>query len=96
MIEEPLLIRFSRTGGGHPEIHRTFDDVVLDADDQHAWLGTERPHIARPASHMPEVAQYKLEFRRGSERRVVSLTDDEMNAQLEPLINRLVHLAERS
>ncbi len=95
MRDERLDIRFTREGGGHLDLRRTFTDVTLDADDVRTWLGTEPPLEGRRIHHMPEVATYRLEFRRGSERRVVTLTDDDLDAHTEPLVSRLVALAER-
>lgn len=93
-MSDTVEIRFTRTGGRHPELARTFRTVELDADDVRAWLGIEPPTIRRGAHHMPEVATYRLEFRRGGERRVVTLTDDDLDARLEPLVGRLVRLCD--
>lgn len=70
-------------------------DASLNADDEHAWLGTERPIVAKHhSSHESSPLRYRLEFRRGSERRVVELRDSDRTAQLAPLIDEMVRIAE--
>lgn len=95
MITEPLTITFTRTGGGLRELRSVVRDAQLSADDEHAWLGTERPYIARRHDY-PDASslRYRLEFRRGSERRVVELREDDRSAQLAPLIDEMIRLAE--
>ncbi len=96
MISEPLKITFTRTGGGEPDLKAVLRDAVLDADDEHAWLGTERPYTARKHPHEQTAPmRYRLEFRRGSERRVVELRYDDLTAHLRPLVDRLTRLAEQ-
>ena len=94
-MNEPLTIKFTRTGGGMPRVEAVVRDAVLSADDEHAWLGPERPVVLRHHSHDEHAPlRYRLEFRRGSERRVVELRDVDRNAQLAPLIDELVRVAE--
>lgn len=95
MIDEPLTITFARTGGGLKDLHAVLRDAVLDADDEHAWMGTEPPHVgARHPHGATGGLRYRLEFRRGSERRVVELRDEDRTAHLAPLIDRMTRLAE--
>lgn len=94
-MNEPLTIKFTRTGGGMPHLAAVVQDATLSADDEHAWLGTERPLSSRHHSHdAHSPLRYRLEFRRGSERRVVELRDTDRNAQLAPLIDEMVRVAE--
>jgi len=94
-MNEPLTIKFTRTGGGLPHLESVVRDAVLSADDEHAWLGTERPLASRRHAHDEHAPiRYRLEFRRGSERRVVELRDADRNAQLAPLIDEMVRVAE--
>jgi hypothetical protein len=94
MINEPLTITFSRTGGGMRDLHAVLRDAVLDADDEHAWMGTEPPHARARQPHAGDTLRYRLEFRRGSERRVVELRDEDRTAHLAPLIDRMIRMAE--
>ncbi len=94
MSEASLDIRFVRTGGRQAPIDQMFRGVRLDPDDVTTWLGTEPPDIPYSRSPSRDVAVYRLEFRRGAERRVVRLTQDALDARLEPLVSRLVRSAE--
>ena len=94
-MTEPLQIKFTRTGGGLPHLQTLVRDAQLSPDDEHAWLGTERPIVGRRAAHgESDPIRFHLEFRRGSERRVVDLVYDDLTAHLRPLVDRLITLAE--
>lgn len=94
-MDEPLTIEFHRSAGeGRREIRGTFPDIALEPDDVRAWLGTEPPHRARRPDDAEHPADYTLVFRRGGERRVVTLRDGDVDARLRPLIDRLVRLIE--
>lgn len=94
MSEPSLDIRFTRTGGRQAPIDRTFRGVRLDPDEVTTWLGTEPPHIPHSRNTARDVAAYRLEFRRGAERRVVQFTQDALDARMEPLVSRLVRSSE--
>jgi hypothetical protein len=92
---EPLSIEFHRSGGpGREELSGTFHDFELGPEDDRAWLGTERLS-SRLAGRSERIATYELVFRRGGERRRVLLAEDDLTAQLRPLVDRLVQLCER-
>jgi hypothetical protein len=62
-MTEPLTIKFTRTGGGMPHLEAVVRDAVLSADDEHAWLGTERPLSSRHHSHdAHSPLRYRFEF----------------------------------
>lgn len=94
-MDEPLTIHFHRSAGpGRDELSGTFREFVLDADDDRVWLGTERLS-SRLAGRSDRVPTYEITFRRGGERRHVVLSDDDLDARLRPLVDRLVQLCER-
>lgn len=94
MSEASLDIRFTRTGGRRPSVDHTFRDVRLDPQDVTTWLGTEPPHVSEARTPSRDVAVYRIEFRRGAERRVVRFTHDALDARLEPLVTRLARSAD--
>ncbi len=94
MTGSPLQVRLVRTGGLQQGIDHTFRDVVLSPEEIVTWLGVEPPRIPHARRPSRDVAGYRIEFRRGGERRVVEFTHDALDAHLEPLVTRLVKLAE--
>lgn len=94
MTDAPFDIRFTRTGGLQAGIDQTFSDVDLTPEDIATWMGVEPPHVPYTRQPSRDVARYRLEFRRGGERRVVEFTHDALDVHLEPLVTRLVKLAE--
>ncbi len=94
MVDVPLDIHFTRTGGLQAGIDRTLPAVDLTPEEVAVWLGVEPPHVPYVRRPSRDVAHYRIEFRRGGERRVVELTHDALDVHLEPLVSRLVKLAE--
>jgi len=91
---EPLSVEFHRSAGpGRDALAGTFHDFELSPEEDRTWLGTERLS-SRRAGHSDRVATYELIFRRGGERWRVVLTDDDLDAWLKPLVDRLVQLCE--
>ncbi len=95
-MEEDLDIDFRRTGGtpGTPELHSTFRRWELSAEDDRAWLGTERPGLAS-ATNDPHGFVYEITFRRGGERRYVKIVEADLTQHLRPLVGELQRLASR-
>lgn len=89
MTGVPLDIRFIRSGGRRVSIDETFRDVELTPEDIAVWMGVDPPHIPYARHPSPDVSAYRLEFRRGAERRVVEFTRDALDTRLEPLVTRL-------
>lgn len=94
MSEEPLRITFVRSGGGLPSLRFVMPDATLSPDDEHAWMGTEPPPSSLRGAGDADTVRFRVEFRRGGERRVVELGEHDRTAHLAPLLDDLVRRAE--